>query len=359
MTELAKHFSSKDTFKGSPSKGMPFLIVSAPKQELENALKAMPEVEYVEQDRVLEGSPETVASRSNQESWGLLRIDTGASGLKEKAAPSKAKADRKNVHVYVMDTGIRTSHSEFGGRAIPTLEVDNLLLKECHEGDMRCAEDKHGHGTHAAATVGGQTLGVEPGATVHAVKVLNDQAQGSYANILMAMDWVLQHGQKPAVMLTGVTSDSNVDTSRSLKDAVDKATADGVSVIVGGGDSKENACRTTPGFVPSAITVGASTEKDEREPSSNFGNCLDLFAPGTNIKTADILSDTGLVSVTGSSVAAAHVAGAVAVALAADPTKTAQEVTTQLIKTAADGAVMGAMNGSPNKLLRVQLTATN
>jgi len=357
MSKLAEQFSAKAKYKGDPAKGLPMLIVAAPGSELEKAMKAMPGVEYVEEDSVLDGSPETVASRSNQESWGLLRIDKGGSGLDDTSASSNANAG-KNAHVYVMDTGIRTNHQEFGGKAIPTLEVDNFFLKECSKAETECAQDKHGHGTHAAATVSGKTSGVAPGATVHAVKVLNDQAQGSYANVLMAMDWILQHGQKPAVMLTGATSGLNVDTSRSMKDAIDKATADGFPVIVGGGDSKENACRTTPGFVPSAITVGASTEKDEREASSNFGNCLDLFAPGANIKTADILSDTGYVSVTSTSVAAAHVAGATAVALAADPTKTAKEITTQLMRNAADGAMVGDMNGAPNKLLRVDLTAT-
>jgi len=351
MTELAQHFSSEAKFKGTPSKGLPMLIVTAPQSELEKALKATPGVEYVEEDSPLEGSPETVTSRSNQELWGLLRIDNGASG--GKATANNANAG-KNVHAYVMDTGIRTTHNEFGGKAIPTLEVHNLFLKQCSEGEVRCAEDQHGHGTHAAATVGGATLGVAPGATMHAVKVLNNEAQGSYANVLMAMDWILQHGQKPAVMLIGITSASNVDTSRSLKDAIDKATADGFPVIVGGGDSKANACRTTPGFVPSAITVGSSTESDEQEPSSNFGTCLDLFAPGANIKTADVLSDTGLVSVTSTSVAAAHVAGATAIALANDPTKTAKEIATQLMSNAAAGAMVGEMNGSPNRLLNLR-----
>jgi len=355
MTELAKQFSTKAKYQGNLSAGLPLLIVSALQTELSDALKAVPGVEYVEEDAELEGSPETVSMRNDEQSWGLLRIDTAASGLKGKARPSNADAG-KHVHVYILDTGIRTTHAEFAGRAIPTLEVDHPYLKACAARDTGCAQDRHGHGTHAAATVGGATVGVAQGATMHAVQVLNDDAKGSYANVLMAMDWILQHGQKPAVMLTTATGASHVDTSRSLKDAIDKVTEDGVSVVVGAGDGTANACKSSLAFVPSAITVGATTEKDELLSSSNFGSCLDLFAPGSNIKTADILSDAGLVDVTSTSMAAAHVAGATAVAMAADPSKSAKEITTQLISTAAAGALIGNVNGSPNRLLKIDLS---
>jgi len=353
LTKLAKQFSTKAKYQGNLSAGLPMLIVSAPQSELTSALKEMPGVEYVEEDSRLDATPETVASRSDQNSWGLLRIDSNNSA--GKTGPGQAAAGQ-SVHVYIMDTGIRTKHQEFdGGRAVPTLEVDNLNLKECM-GAHNCAADNNGHGTHAAATVGGKTVGVAPGATMHAVKVLDDEGTGSYANVLMAMDWILQHGKRPAVMLTGTTSDSNVDASRSLKDAIDKAAADGVSVVVGAGDSTANACKSTPAFVPSAVTVGATTENDQLLSSSNFGSCLDLLAPGTNIKTADVLSDVGLVSVSGTSMAAAHAAGAMAVSMAADPSKTAKEITTQLISTSTIGAVQGNVQGSPNKLLKLDIT---
>jgi len=348
MTKLAKQFSTKAKYQGNLSAGLPMLIVSAPQSELTSALKEMPGVEYVEEDSRLDATPEVVAARSDQKSWGLLRIDSTYSEGKAAAG--------QGVNVYVMDTGIRTKHQEFdGNRAVPTLEVDDLNLKECL-GAHGCAADNNGHGTHAAATVGGKTVGVAPGATMHAVKVLDDEGKGSYANVLMAMDWILQYGKRPAVMLTGTTSDSNVDTSRSLKDAIDKATADGVSVVVGAGDSTANACKSTPAFVPSAVTVGATTETDQLLSSSNFGSCLDLLAPGTNIKTADVLSDLGMVSVSGTSMAAAHAAGAMAVSMAADPSKTAKEITTQLISSSTIGAVQGNVQGSPNKLLKLDTT---
>merc|ERR1719210_866348 len=210
------------------------------------------------------------------ESWGLDRIDA-RHGLDNSYKP--AAGSGQGVHVYVTDTGIRVAHSDFGGRAIATLEVLGNGVREC-QGNTNCAQDKQAHGTHCAGTVGGTKFGVAKEATLHAVKILDDQGSGQFAWWTQALDWIVRKGARPAIVSASMGGGGN---SHYVKQAVDRTVQSGVVVVVAAGNENANACNYQPAFVPSAINVGATQNNDRRARFSNYGTCLDIFAPGVNI----------------------------------------------------------------------------
>jgi subtilisin family serine protease len=301
-------------------------------------LAADPAVDYVQRDGVYSIS----ATQSPTPSWGLDRIDQRALPLNNSYTyPTTAS----NVHAYVIDTGIRVTHTDFGGRAVSGRDtVDN---------DTN-ADDCHGHGTHVAGTIGGTSFGVAKGVQLVAVRVLNCQGSGSTAGIVAGIDWVTANAIKPAVanMSLGGGADTTLDS------AVANSIASGVTygIAAGNGDifgNPQNACNTSPARTPTAITVGATQSNDAKASFSNYGTCLDIFAPGVSITSAWRTSDTATNTISGTSMATPHVVGAAALVLAASPGLTPQQVRDTLVNNATSGVVTNPGTGSPNKLLFV------
>lgn len=315
-------------------------------------LDSTPGVEFVEEDAPLHATPtqyeEDPGDKGTELPWGLDRIDSklGMDGLYALGGPNAGRG----VHIYVLDTGIKTTHAEFGGRAVPTLDSTSLTVKVCGPNDANCAVDLQGHGTHAAATIGGHSVGVASGSWLHAVKILNDRGHGSYSSLLSAIDFILANGEKPAVIFGALQAPSGLMDSRILKMALNKTNTSNIPLIFAGGDLNKDACESMPANMPVAFTVVASNIGDQRAKTSNHGKCADLFAPGVNIRTAGIESDSTYALVSGTSLAAAHVAGAAAMLLSQGANRTS-EVYKYLTESAEKG-IMGELTvGSPNRLL--------
>jgi len=283
--------------------------------------------------------------------WGLDRIDD----LARRDGTYGAYHDGRGVHVYVVDTGIRTTHSDFGGRAIPTIDTSTGKVEVCDAGDTSCAMDKNGHGSHCAGTVGGVKFGVAKAVTLHAVRVMNDAGEIYTSRITLAMDWIATNAIRPALMSVSLGADGN---SPAMRKVVDKAVGAGITVVVASGNDNYEACKQTPANVLSALVVGATSKTDSRSDYSNFGSCLDIFAPGDNILSAGRKNDNEQVTMSGTSMATPHVSGAVAMLLQTNPNMQPAEVIKELQGYANKGIVRDAKTGSPNFLLRVTLFTT-
>ncbi|QES49969.1 serine protease [Streptomyces venezuelae] len=277
-------------------------------------------------------------TQPNPPSWGLDRVDQRALPLNSSYTyPDKAG---EGVTAYVIDTGVRISHSDFGGRAFngyDAIDNDNV------------AQDGHGHGTHVAGTVGGNAYGVAKKAKIVGVRVLNNQGSGTTAQVVAGIDWVTQNAVKPAVanMSLGGGADAALDT------AVRNSIAAGITYAVAAGNESTNANTKSPARVTEAITVGATTSTDAKASYSNFGAVLDLFAPGSSIVSAWNTSDTATNNISGTSMASPHVAGAAAVYLSQNPSSTPAQVSTALVNAATPNVVGSPGTGSPNRLLFV------
>jgi subtilisin family serine protease len=292
-------------------------------------LAADPRVAFVQADLPVSLN----AVQPNPPSWGLDRIDQRNLPLDSAYNYSTTAS---NVRAYIIDTGIRTTHSDFGGRATwgtNTVDTNNT--------------DCNGHGTHVAGTVGGTAHGVAKGVQLIAVKVLNCAGSGTTAGVVNGVNWVTQNAVKPAVanMSLGGGVDSALDT------AVRNSIASGITYAVASGNSNANACNYSPARVAEALSVNASTNTDARASFSNFGTCTDLFAPGQNITSAWMTNDTSTNTISGTSMAAPHVAGAVALYLANNPSATPPTVNAAIVAAATPNKITNAGTGSPNKLL--------
>ncbi|MFJ8647150.1 S8 family peptidase [Streptomyces sp. NPDC093546] len=299
------------------------------------ALAADPRVAYVEQN-------ETVRLNATQANatWGLDRVDQRSLPL---STTYTYDTSASNVNAYIIDTGIRTSHSEFGGRAV--VGTDTV-------GGGQNGQDCQGHGTHVAGTVGGRTYGVAKAAKLVAVRVLDCNGSGTTAGVIAGVDWVTANAVKPAVANMSLGGGANT----SLDNAVKRSIASGVSYTIAAGNGNilglpENACATSPARVPEAITVGATDSADRRASFSNYGTCLDLFAPGVKITSAWRTGDTATSTLSGTSMAAPHTAGVAALYLAKNPTASPAQVSAALVNNATSGKVQNALTGSPNRLL--------
>merc|ERR1740123_369124 len=246
-----------------------------------------------------------------------------------------------------MDTGVRSTHQDFGGRAIPTLDTiaGNGVPIECNV-DPTCATDYHGHGTHVASTAGGTNYGVAPESTIHIMKV----CCGAGSNTLGGMDYIIQNAQYPAIMTVSLASQGRSETSRQAVEAVIVA---GVTVTVGAANDNVDTCTMTYGFIPWAISVGATDSNDRRASFSNWGTCNDIYAPGVSIFGAWNDADTGTRTISGTSMATPIVAGASALLLEQDATRSPAKVIELLQERSIKGVISDLQPGDPDMLLTV------
>ncbi|MFJ4468958.1 S8 family peptidase [Streptomyces sp. NPDC089424] len=271
-------------------------------------------------------------------SWGLDRVDQRNLPLNNSYTYPDSAGE--GVTAYVIDTGVRITHGDFGGRAsygYDAIDNDNT------------AQDGHGHGTHVAGTVAGNAYGVAKKAKVVGVRVLNNSGSGTTAQVVAGIDWVAQNAVKPAVanMSLGGGADTALDT------AVRNAIASGVTFAVAAGNETTNASTRSPARVTEAITVGATTNTDAKASYSNYGTVLDLFAPGSSITSAWNTGDSATNTISGTSMATPHVAGAVALYLADNPSASPAQVSNALTSAATPNVVTSPGTGSPNRLLYV------
>ncbi|MEH1017010.1 S8 family peptidase [Micromonospora sp. CPCC 206060] len=275
-------------------------------------LAADPAVAYVEQNH-------TVQANTTQLNppWGLDRIDQQALPLN---GAYSFVSTGFGPTTYIIDTGIRTTHTEFAGRAVGGYDaVDGALP----------ADDCNGHGTHVSGIAGGTTYGVAKRARLVAVRVLNCAGSGTIAGVIAGVNWVTAQHQLGQPAVANMSLGGSLNTS--LNTAVANSILDGVTYVLAAGSSGTDACNSSPQSVGTAIRVGATTSSDTRAPFSNWGPCVDIYAPGVNIPSAWYTSDTAGNTISGTSMAAPHVAGGAARVLQNNPTWTPAQVKAYLL----------------------------
>ncbi|WST42567.1 S8 family peptidase [Streptomyces sp. NBC_01167] len=300
---------------------------------------ADPAVVSVVQNRVFTAT----ATQPNPPSWGLDRIDQRA--LPANRSYTYPDTAGEGVTAYIIDTGVRITHSDFGGRAsygYDAIDNDNT------------AQDGNGHGTHVAGTVAGTAHGVAKKARIVGVRVLDNSGSGTTEQVVAGIDWVTRNAVKPAV--ANLSLGGGVDPA--LDTAVRNSIASGVTYAIAAGNDGANASNYSPARVTEAITVGSTTSTDARSSFSNYGTVLDIFAPGSSITSSWNTGDAATNTISGTSMATPHVAGAAALYLAANRTATPAQVSTALTTAATSGVVGSPGTGSPNRLLYVGGTDT-
>lgn len=285
---------------------------------------------------------QTATTQNPAPSWGLDRINQSDLPL-DGIFTSEANAGL-GVSIYVVDGGIRADHVDFKGRIANGFSVVNKSFSS--EADT---SDCDGHGTHVAGIAAGTTYGVAKSATIIPVRVSNNECNETHENVTKGLKWVLEHHQEgiPAVVNISIAGDVNAELDAAVTDLI----AEGITVVAGAGNSTKDACTMSPGHVADAITVSASTRYDNPLAYSNFGSCVDIYAPGDNIFSDFHTSDTATEMLTGTSMASPHVAGAAAVILSRHPTFTPEQVTSEIINTSTVDLLRDLYPGTPNRLL--------
>jgi subtilisin family serine protease len=296
-------------------------------------IRRIPSVAYVERDAVV-----SVSATQQNATWGLDRIDQRSLPLNQTYTYTQTGS---GVNAYILDTGIRATHREFSGRVAKGFSSVR---------DWRGTFDCDGHGTHVAGTVGSYTYGVAKDVTLYPVRVLDCRGSGSVAGVIAGVDWVTKNHVKPAVANMSLSG----GLSTALNTAVSRSIEAGVVYSIAAGNADRDACSFSPASVPDALTVGASTITDARASFSNFGSCLDLFAPGQDIASTWKTTNRSTQILSGTSMAAPHVAGVVALYLEANPGALPAQVNSALLSSATLDVVSDPQSGSPNKLLYVQ-----
>jgi subtilisin family serine protease len=309
-----------------------FVVKNAGEKDIEQLLWD-DRVAFVEEDGMVFLNPTQSGA-----TWGLDRIDQRNRPLNGTYVYANTAT---NVRAYIIDSGVRASHSQFGGRVSGGASYIN---------DGRGTNDCNGHGTHVAGTVAGSIHGVAKGARIVPIRVFGCTGGSSNSTIIAGIDWVRANHVKPAV--------ANMSLGGGASSATDTATNNlinaGVTLVVAAGNSNANACSFSPARVANAITVGSTTSTDARSSFSNFGSCVNIFAPGSSITSAWSTSDTATNSISGTSMASPHVAGVAALYLAGSPSASPATVRSYIYGRATTNVLTGLGSGSPNRLLYSQ-----
>ena len=291
-----------------------------------DALANNPNVAYVEQDQVM-----TADATQTGATWGIDRVDQRSRPL---SGTYTYTTTASTVYAYIIDTGIYTSHSQFGGRATNVYDALGGNGQDCN-----------GHGTHVAGTVGSSTYGIAKAVRLRGVRVLNCSGSGSTSGIIAAVDWVRANRTNPAVANMSLGG----GYSSSLNTAVTNLVNSGVFVAVAAGNSSADACNYSPASASGTVTVAASTSTDARASYSNYGGCVDLYAPGSSITSTWLNGGTNTIN--GTSMASPHVAGVAALYKATYGNVSSSTIASWLINNATTNVITGNVSGTPNRLL--------
>jgi subtilisin family serine protease len=291
-------------------------------------LRADPDVDYIEQDQTI-----TLSATQTGATWGIDRVDQRNRPL---SGTYTYTTTATNVYVYIIDTGIRTAHTQFGGRATNVYDAFGGNGQDCN-----------GHGTHVAGTVGGSTYGIAKGVRLRGVRVLNCSGSGSWSGIIAGMDWVRVNRVNPAVANMSLGG----GFSSAVNSAANNLSNSGVFVAVAAGNSNANACNFSPASASAVTSVMSSTSSDVKSSFSNYGSCAHLYAPGSSITSAWSTSNTATRTINGTSMASPHVAGVAALYKATFGNASSSTIRSWLINNATTGVISGNPSGTANRLL--------
>ena len=304
-------------------------------QEFVRILKLNPTVSLIEKDQVFKSNATTQANAT----WGLDRSDQRNLPLN---STYNVDGNAQGVPVYVVDTGVLASHQDFAGRvkAGYTAVSDGNGTTDCN-----------GHGTHVAGTIAGTKYGIAKSASIIPVRVLDCNGSGTTSTVIAGLDWVASQNPRNAVVNLSLGG----GTSTALDDAINRVVNKDIVVVVAAGNNNADACNYSPSRVPAAITVGATTNQDQRANYSNYGKCLDVFAPGSNITSDWYSSNTATATASGTSMASPHVAGLAAILRAIYTGENVPQITNRILNKATTNKVTDSQTGSPNRLLYTRL----
>jgi subtilisin family serine protease len=292
------------------------------------ALRMNPAVAYIEEDQIME----PIATQSNA-TWGLDRIDQRSRPLNGTYVYNRTGA---GVYAYVIDSGIRTAHDQFGGRAA-----------NVWDGTGGNGQDCNGHGTHVSGTIGGSIHGVAKQVRLRGVRVFGCTGGASNSLIISAVDWVRQNRINPAVANMSIGG----GFSSALNTAVNNLASSGVFVAVAAGNENQNACNVSPASASGVYTVASSTSSDAKSGFSNYGSCVNIYAPGSSITSTWHTSNTATNTISGTSMASPHVAGLAALIKETNPTASHSAIATWMTDNATTNVISGNVTGTPNRLL--------